>query len=203
MIIVLVALATPFAAYSGSCGSVASVTADIWEEAGDVALSIGCGVAVVASKGTVDFTQCYDSSKKASEFIKNMPGFWNTVADDSWAKIGPRQLTFNKNIKGTLFGTGGRVFVSPYPIGSDKVTITIDERDGKGKASVVVCKVDKKNNFTTIATKWFNDSRDRKKKKNEHRAIVVNGARDHVLTVHFDGKSVANKFAYTLRAEEN
>ena len=208
IIIVLVGSVLPKLTYAQSCESATKVVADIWEEAGDVALKIGCGVAGGAGAAVgveVDFDACYESAQKYANLTEKMIDFWNNAVGHNWAVIGPRQLSMNTDLKGTLWGTSGRMFVTAYPMASDKVTITIDERDGKAKTSVVVCKFDQNSKHTKLATKWFNDTSDRRNKSDEHRKVEVTGARGYILSVHFDAKEIlpTKKFAYTLRAEED
>jgi hypothetical protein len=198
LVVVLLLAIVPSITYAQSCTSAAQVVADVWEKAGEVAMAIGCGVATVA--GGVDFSTCYASANFLSELTSTLIGWWNSVVDNSWATIGPRLLELNTDLDGKLVSTSGRMFVS-LPIATDKITVTIDERDGKAKTSVVVCKHDKKGNATQVATKWFNDTNDKQKKTDEHREVVVTGAKDHIISVHLDAKSVANTFSYTVRAK--
>ena len=95
------------------------------------------------------------------------------------------------------------MFVSFPVFNKNSVKITIDETAGKGKASVTVCKVNKNNQHTNIATKWFNTDKKAKKKKNEKRTVIVNGAKEHIILVHLDGKSVGNSFSYKIKATYN
>jgi hypothetical protein len=174
-----------------SCTSAAKVTADIWDVVGPYATTVGCA--------SGDPTLC--TAAQLAEFTAKCITFWNNQVNNSWATIGPRDMEFGKTYTGTLVGTSGRLFISPYPSTSDEVTVTIDETDGKAKTAVVVCKVNKNNEATQVAEKWFNDTDERQDKKDEHREIVVKGAKNHIIVVHFDAKSALNSFSYKLRAK--
>ena len=186
--IVGVLASTPVLGQAQSCGSASKVTSDIWGEVDQFVKAYPC-------TGSVDCLV-----KKGLILSDKLIKFWNSKVKNSWAKIGPRDLQFKKTYTGTLVGTGGRMFITPVPASASPVTITIDETNGKAKTSVVVCKVDEKNGRTKVATKWFNDTSDRKNKKNEHRSVVVKGVLGDIITVHMDAKSVTNKFSYKIRA---
>ena len=180
----------PVTAEAQSCDSASKVTSDIWDEIDQFVKAYPC-------TGTVD---CL--IQRGALLTDTLISFWNSQADDGWGKIGPRDLEFDKNYTGTLRSTSGRMFITPVPASATPVTITIDETDGKAKTSVVVCKVDENNVRTKVATKWFNDTSERKKKKkpNEHRSVEVKGVKGDIVTVHFDAKSWTNEFSYKIRA---
>lgn len=180
--------ALPTTAHAQSCQSASKVTSDIWGEVDDFVKMYPCVSAV----------DC--AVKKGSLMTDRLIKFWNTMSGNGWSRIGPRRLDFDKKLEGTIAGTGGRMFVS-LPSSASPVTLTIRERDGKGKVSVVVCKVDAKNRRTKVATLWFNDNKKRKNNAKEKRTVKVKGVKGDIITVHFDGKSVSNKFSYTLTAK--
>ncbi len=178
---------SPAAAHAQACSSASKVTSDIWDEVDQFVKAYPCSSPV----------DC--SIKQGALLTDKLIKFWNRMASGGWGRIGPRRLEFNRNLTGTLVGTGGRMFVS-FPAPATPVTITIDETGGEGRASVVVCKVDEKNGRTTVDTKWFNDTNERQRKSDEHRSVEVRGVRGDVITVHLDGKSVTRSFSYRIRA---
>ena len=91
------------------------------------------------------------------------------------------------------------MYISCVPSNKKTLTVDIQELDGKGKASFVVCKVDRRGNYTKLRTGWFNDTSDRKKKKDEKRSFTISGVQGHIISIHFDGKSVGNTFQYKVR----
>ncbi len=186
--------------HAQNCNSAASVVADIWTKVHDVAIEIGCGGARAMTAGNLNYSLCFNTAGKLNDLTGNLVQFWNSQVNNSWATVGPRRLDLNQNHTGTLVSTGGRKFVSLPVLNKNSITVTIDETGGKGKTSVTVCKINKNNQKTNIGTKWFNDSKQKKKKSNEKQTFTVNGAKDHIVTVHMDGKSVGNTFKYKLRA---
>ncbi|MDF1697263.1 MAG: hypothetical protein P1U56_15575 [Saprospiraceae bacterium] len=180
---------------SQSCGSASSVISDIWDAVDDKAVVVGCSVGAVLPG--IGYATCLASSM--ASFTSKMVTFWNGKVNNSWAMIGPRILEPKKKYKGTLVGTGGRIFITPYPFEKSSGTVTINELGGKGKTSVVVCKVDKNGNSTKLTTKWFNDTPDRKDKVDEKRSFSISGVKGYILTIHFDGKSVGNTFKYDVK----
>jgi len=178
-----------------SCASAAVVVSDIWDAVDDKAVVVGCSVGAVLPG--VGYVTCL--SAKMASFTSKMVSFWNSKVNNSWAVIGPRILVPKTKYNGTIVGTAGRVFVTPYPFDKSSGTVTINELDGKGKTSVVVCKVDKNGNSTKLTTKWFNDTPDRKDKKDEKRSFSISGVKGYLITIHFDGKSVTNSFKYDVK----
>lgn len=185
----LVVMGTGGQAWAQSCDSAAKVTSDIWDEV-DTFVKIYPCVTVV---------DCV--VKKGSLLTDKLTSFWNAAAGNSWARIGPRKLPFGSTLEGTLVGTGGRMYIS-FPASETPITVTITETDGKGKASVVICKVDEKNRRTKVATRWFNDTSARKKETREKRSVTVKGVKGEIITVHLDGKSVGNTFGYKIKASK-
>ena len=93
------------------------------------------------------------------------------------------------------------MFVS-FPMENDKLTITVSERDGKAKTSVIVCKHYPDGKWTQLSTRWFNDTNDLQRKDNEVERIELSGVKGYEISVHADAKSVANTFEYTVRADD-
>jgi hypothetical protein len=186
-----------------ACQSAAKAVADIFKESDKIASALGCAVAtgVGAVVGVpIDYGMCLSSVQKAVDFTKEMIDFWNDMlGSDSWSTIGPRQLLPNEEFKGTLWSTGGRMYITPFPLGKDIAKLIITERDGKAKTSIEVCKFNQAGKSTELATRWFNDTNDRQDQTKEQRIIELDGVKNHVLVVHFDAKSVTNKFAYSIK----
>lgn len=173
------------------CKSATAVVTDIYNNYGKVLKKFGCSLTKQNS--------CLDNVNKYEKIVKEQIAYWNKRSKTTaWATIGPRSMKFGDNYKGTLIGTGGRMFISVAPSNKSSLTVSIDELDGKGKTSVVICKVDKNGTYWPLATKWFNDTKARKKDKREKRKFTIKGVKGHLISVHFDGKSVANKFQYKL-----
>lgn len=174
------------------CKSATSIVADIFNNYGKILATLGCSL--------TSQTNCLDDAKKYSQMTKDMVAYWNSKSNTtSWATIGPRRLDFNEDHIGKIVSTGGRMFISPIPSNKDQLTVSIEELDGKGKTSVVICKVDQNGNYFPLATKWFNDDDDRKDKDDEKRNFTISGVKGYLISLHFDGKSVGNTFQYKLK----
>ncbi|MCA9711237.1 MAG: hypothetical protein KDK70_35695 [Myxococcales bacterium] len=165
-------LATPSTAHAGDCGSVASVTADIWDEYGSLL-----------------------SNLPYADKVAKMISFWNKMAGGSWATIGPRRLEYSTNLNGTILGPTDRVFIAETPTDKDSVEIRIEKLDGKAKTSFTVCKVDSAGNKYKL---WDVTADNGNYTKTWTK--TVSGVKDRIVTVHFHGHSATNKFKYELRA---
>src|SRR3990172_10978307 len=77
-----------------NCNSAASVAADIWGKAHDVAIQGGCALANAA--GYVDYDACFNTATKINDLTNNLVQFWNSKVNNSWATIGPRKLDLNQ-----------------------------------------------------------------------------------------------------------
>jgi hypothetical protein len=165
-------LVAPSTANAGNCGSVASVTSDLWDKYGGLASNL-------------------PYAEKVDEMIK----FWNSMAGNSWAKIGPRRLDFGKNLNGSVVGPTSRVFIAETPSNKDKVEVKIDKLDGKAKTSITVCSVDKAGRKTKLWDFTADNGNYTKTWKK-----TVSGVKDGIVTVNIVGHSATNKFKYTVRA---
>ncbi len=204
----IVLTAIPGVALAQSCQSAAKVAGDVYNKVGTEAIALGCSAIKIALAGEndsfdqKDLLECYKDASFYSGLSKSLIGWWNTqVAHNAWATIGPRRLTLNSNLDGTLIGTSGRMFVS-FPMENDKLTITVSERDGKAKTSVIVCKHYPDGKWTQLSTRWFNDTNDLQRKDNEVERIELSGVKGYEISVHADAKSFSNTFEYTVRADD-
>ena len=196
VVLIAAVLAFPAVASAGSCGSAASVTSDLWDEWGEVAKVVGCA-GVAAASGGFTYTACYASANKMDKAMKKMVSFWNKMAGNSWAKLGPRRLSFDTWYEGSVLGMTGRVFVSPHPSPTKRVTVKVKKTGGKGKAEVTVCKTDSRNKTAKAAAYTFAASAPSGKEWKKE----VKGALDDIITVHIDGKSATKSFKYKVRAK--
>jgi hypothetical protein len=129
-----------------------------------------------------------------------MVKFWNRKSS-SWATIGPRRLNFGKWEQGRIVSSGGRMYISSVPSNKSKLTVSIRELDGKGKTSYVICKVNRNGTYTKLKTGWFNEVNSQKSNKRETRSHTLSGVKGHLISIHFDGKSVGNTFQYKVKVE--
>lgn len=183
----------------GSCGSLTSVAADLWKEYGEVAKQVGCFSAVALSKGMIPYEACYDGVTQYEETVKKMIAFWNKMAKNGWATIGPRRLEIGSWLEGRLVSTGGRVFIAETPLNKDTIDITLKKTDGKAHTSVTVCKYAENGKSTTL---WDFEVDSGKETVGDTFKKTLNGVRNHLISVHLDAKSVTNTFAYKLLVEK-
>jgi len=184
------------AAIAQKCNSGATITADIWDEVTSLYATIPCSVGDgVASE------DCLELVKDLFDHQRHLINFWNNAANNNWATIGPRQMQIDKKYEGTLVGSTERLFITPYPSHKKKVIITIRELNGKGKTGVAVCTVNEFNESQTVATRWFNDTKDRKDDEREIRQVVIDNAKGKIIKVHLDGKSATNTLKYRINVQ--
>lgn len=162
-------------AYAGSCDSAAKVTEDIWEKYGSVIKTV-------------------DVVEKPAMVLDSMFKFWNSMVGNTWKKIGPLQLTLDSTQKGKIVGTGGRMYISVQPLDEDQIELKIKKTDGKGKASVLVC-TDNHGSKTKVWEFTIDNGKDN---VGQTWNKTLNGVKGRILSVHFDGKSVANTMSYEI-----
>lgn len=186
-----------------NCKSAAVIVKDIFKESGNVISQMGCEIAVGVGSaiGTpIDHASCLRTVKEAAQYTKKITEFWNQKIvgnKTSSLTIGPRLLTLNDVHRGTVFGPTQRTFIS-LPIGKDTCVIEIEELNGKAETQMSVCLYDSEMIHTEIASRIFNNTKDRKRKKDEKRTIKVTNARGKILVILLDGKSLTNEFQYKL-----
>lgn len=174
------------------CKSATAIVTDIFNNYGQVLAKFGCSL--------TKQDQCLNTVSTYSKMTTDMVKYWNSRSGTTaWATIGPRMLEYNTNYTGKIVSTGGRMFISVIPSNKKELEVSIEELDGKGKVSVVICKIDKNGTYMPLATKWFNDNSDRKSNKREKRNFTVKGVKGHLISVHFDGKSATNTFQYKIK----
>lgn len=192
-------LALSALATAQSCQSAPSVISDLNREISKKLINLGCAISATYQGGdTQTFNKCVTDATKYQKLVQHMVTYWNG-RKDKWSTIGPRRLNFGQYEHGRLVSTGGRMYISCVPSNKNTMTVDISELDGKGKASFVVCKVDRRGNYTPLRTGWFNDTSDRKKNKREKRSFTIRGVQGHIISIHFDGKSVGNTLQYKVR----
>ena len=170
----LASVALPSTAAAGTCGSVASVSSDLFKEYNSLASQI-----------------------PYIDKVDKMITFWNSMAGNSWAKIGPRRLEYGKTMSGTVTGPTSRVFIAETPSDMKQADVTIKKLDGKAKTSITVCKVDASGNQQKV---W--DFTVENGNGTETFTRTVKGLEGKLLTVHINGHSATNSFKYTVRANK-
>ena len=100
----------------------------------------GTNVIKVATCGSID---------TATNLAKDVSGWWNEIANNGPAKIGPRTLTLGINDHGKLIVPAGRLWIVDKPLAGEK-EVTITYRGGKAGAMVDICKVDANGNTSFL-----------------------------------------------------
>jgi hypothetical protein len=175
-----------------SCKSAPSVVSDLNKEVMRVLKTRGCNPG--------NFPSCLTNPGTYAHLTSQMVKFWNRKAN-SWSRIGPRRLNFDNWEQGRIVSTGGRMYISPVPSNKNTLQVNINELDGKGKTSYVICKVDRNGRYTKLKTGWFNEINSQKSNKRETRSHTISGVKGYLVTIHFDGKSVGNSFQYKVRVK--
>jgi hypothetical protein len=187
--VVILSLATPSSARAeeGACATAASTGAKIWEKAGPLVKS------ALATAGPTGAT-----AAQVARYVERGIELWNLiVGDESWAKIGPRRLDFEKSFdEGTLIGPSERLFLTGVPA-TNPVTVDFNKVDFDGEASVTVCKVPEKGPAIHVTTFTV----DKATKVGNVRSIAIADAKGYVISVALHGKSLAKKLKYKVRAK--
>ncbi|HEY0132994.1 MAG TPA: hypothetical protein VGB85_02905 [Nannocystis sp.] len=193
------AVALPGEAQAAPCGSsAATIAADTWQEFHNEAIAFGCAVGVAL--GTTSYTTCYDNLTYFAELGESLVAWWNDMANNSWATIGPRQLQWSGIMNGTLqSGAASRLFCSATPSNKETVDITIEKLDGKAQTEVEICKMHKNGTATVTHTFTFANG---DANIGTVKTRTVTGAKDDIICVHLNNQSVGYSFQYSLDADK-
>ena len=135
-----------------------------------------------------------DVKNQKIENVKAMVKFWNDMAGNSWAKIGPRHFEFANTTKGTIQSVGKRTWVSAAPAGSDSVSVTIKKTDGKGSVRYNICTMDPKTKKPVRVGFGEFDKGD----GTESQTKTIKGASRKFVFVELVGENVTRSFSYDL-----
>lgn len=182
------------------CTTLSRVLDDLWEKWDDELIKLGCAALAAATTNPETAITCLEQGGKLNQALDDMVKFWNQMAANSWARIGPRRLDLDTDLVGRIVGPGDRTFISAAPMDEDQVTISIKERGGRGKTEVSICVHTPDGKVKSLGEMLFNEDR-RAKMKTENESKTVRGVKGKFLSVVFDGKSATNKFAYTLHVD--
>lgn len=185
--VTLVLGASPAHADEGSCATAASTGAKVWDKAGPLVKK------ALTTSGPVGAT-----AAQVATWVERGIQLWNLiVADDSWAKIGPRRLDFEKSFdEGTLIGPTERLFLTGIPA-TNPSTVDFNKVDFDGEVSVTVCKIPEKGAPIHVSTFTV----DKDTKVGPVRSIDIPNAKGFVIAVALHGKSLAKKLKYKVRVK--
>ena len=125
----------------------------------------------------------------------------SVVGKTSSLTIGPRLLRLGEWESGTLPSTFERLFVTAAPMSRDNATLRIREQGGKGKVSITVCKFQADEKKKCIKAFLINEDETEKKDEDQSFDIQLMDIENQWISVHLDGKSVANTFKYKLKLD--
>ena len=126
-VLVLVTAGLPRQASAASCESVATVTADVWDQYRTIAEGLGCKTPL---GGGFEFEVC-GYLRFINESLEDMVGWWNAGARNRWPTIGPRMLGAEIET-GTVFKLTKRTFVSMVP-SFNEGQIIVEGKSGTGR----------------------------------------------------------------------
>lgn len=182
-----------------TCKSPGQVFGDTYKKWGEVMIAAGCITAETLATGglTLPLTlQCIKKVDKYAKAAEDMVKFFNVMANNSWATIGPRRIEYGNTQTGTLVSTISRVFISPAPVDKDSLTFKVKKLEGKAKVTVVICKVDHKGDMTKLTEFEFDKGDDN---TGQEISRTVSGVQGYMVQVRLDADSVAKEFKYNLR----
>lgn len=126
--VLFASLALSGSAYAGDCRDASNYGNKLVEAAGKI-----------CEKVNGQFQRC-DATKLGGAVgeIKYWIKWWNDTFGDSWATIGPRQISYKAQDRGTLVSPGDRVWISVAP-SFKEANVSIRHVDGKAKMTVSYC----------------------------------------------------------------
>ena len=194
-----------------SCDSALNAIVNFWKEYKDVVSKVGCA-AGGGAYGTVTtnpaaalqaYQTCLQTMDKVEEAVRMMEQKYSAlIGRTSGLTVGPRLLPLDQWQTGTIPSTFERLFLTAAPMAVDDPILRIRERGGKGKVSVTVCAFDVDRDGESRKKKIrdfeINESKKEKKDRDQHIDIQLQGVENKWISVHIDGKSVANTFRYKI-----
>lgn len=177
--LVAAALATgPRPARANDCTSATPVLGEVWSKFKEVVGAAGCAYA--ASQTGVDYDKCLDAADKIKKADGLLLKFWNELAANGPASIGPRVIPMNKPASGKIVGTSERVFYSARPATKNPVIVKLTKVSGAEHVKVTVCTADQDKKCTIEETgEWQSDAKD-----GAQITKTLNGVKGKVIVVH-------------------
>lgn len=178
-----VLLARP--ALAVDCGG-DNIAATILKNHQDKLRNLGC-------KGDED---CIKDREKKAELVKEGIKFWNSMVGNTWAAIGPRELEFTAELKGTVVNPGERKFITAMPIiDFDNASLVINKQGGKAETAIQISRLDARGTCSVVATETVSAGDGAYSK-----TVALTAVRGSVLIVRLTPKGLGRKLEYTLKA---
>ncbi len=181
----LLFLVTPAPARAGSCDSAATVASDVWANYRKATELLGCRTPL---GGAAEYALC-SATRLVNETTEDAVGWWNSVAQNRWATIGPRILGAEIEF-GTVIAPTKRTFVSLVPSFNDGKIVV---RGKQGTGVVTICAVDQ-------AGKQYKLFNDEQVQGDRTFNISRKDAEGRVLSVVIESKPVS--FQYEIQKTE-
>ncbi len=109
-----------------------------------------CAGDVATANGAIDANRCQKAVDTTADIGKGSLDWWNAMANNGPAAIGPRNIGLGKPGQGKLVSPEGRLWIVDAPLAGRK-TITITHRHGKAGARVHICQVDGRGRLSDLA----------------------------------------------------
>lgn len=186
-----------------NCQSTYQVIGELWEKYGEVAKKLGCAVAGAITTNPELIPECIRAADKIEDVCEDMISAWNSlVGTASFATLGPRMLNPGTEYAGTIIGPTERTFITHIPCHFDRGRVRLSEKDGKAKTEINIWLTDPNGHCTEVGNYLLNEDNTEQKDVFQTIDRTFSGAMGKFVIVHLDGKSVTNKFKYTVRLTE-
>ena len=149
---------------------------------------------------------CVAGTSAASRIPDTLLGFWNSkIASGGWATIGPRELKIEATNSGNLIAPGDRKFITSSPIlGTDRVTLGIEELDGRARVHARICTVTMNNYYGQLHVFTFNETPE--ERANQAQTILqdLDDVGEKFLIVKLDAEGTPDRnFKYEIKVYRN
>ena len=189
-VVVAVAVLAAGKAHAGTCTSAAQVAADVWQEFRTRAIAETCEAPV---SGPRRYLPCF--VRPALNLAQGMIGWWNHMAANSWATIGPRVLGPEVETGTLVFGTA-RLFMTTVPVHTQAFDVELHKLDGRAKTEVTICAWSDDGTSSIIHDITIPEGADNIGSSWTW-SVPVPG---RLISVHIDNKSVAKEFQYSIQS---
>ncbi|MCA9595709.1 MAG: hypothetical protein KC776_20480 [Myxococcales bacterium] len=146
-----------------------------------------------------DPAKCLEDAGKVQAVVSDSVKYWNKMAGNGWATIGPRELTFNGKLDGKVVLGSERLFVTKAPVfDTDRIAVTILKEGGKANTRVTIAKFDENGRCLDADEVTFSG----KDKKGTTKSVRLKGVKGMFVAVKINA-SGGKAFDYELRANNN
>lgn len=189
--VAMAALALSPAARADDCADMTKYAKDVYTEFKEIGRKYGC-ISPVSISGR--FRACFLGPQVVTGVTSGMLGWWNKMAKNDWATIGPRTLGTDPE-QGNLVLGGRRTFLTSFPVNSSEMTLEIHKLDGRAETEVTICKLEEDGSTKKLVGYTFPNGKDLSTK--EWKLQDVEGA---LISVRLNNKSATNEFQYRIHA---